>query len=201
MPPTRVCDADASRLCSGKQFAKLCARAAERDALTQARTRVGHQPATLPNCVVDVRLRTLAQYAPHIVPSKYVRCAAAGELWLAVTTLTPRNSDRLFCRITGRLIHTNEAAVLRQSEGKRFQLQLSACTPHFAPFVSLLCSHGARQNSCVQAWGSSTRRHPLTRATPRRELLHPMTQVQRLPSGRRRRTCSRPSRKRRTRMA
>ena len=65
------------------------------------------------------------QYEPHIVPSAFVRCVACAP-FPASRSLQPARSDRLFCRITGRLVHMSEAAVLRHSEGKRFQTQLGA---------------------------------------------------------------------------
>ena len=66
------------------------------------------------------------QYEPHIVPSAFVRCVTCAPLVSATHAHCPARSDRLFCRITGRLVHMNEAAVLRHSEGKRFQTQLGA---------------------------------------------------------------------------
>ena len=59
------------------------------------------------------------------MPSAFVRCVTCVVLPCRALTL-PARSDRLFCRITGRLVHMNEAAVLRHSEGKRFQTQLGA---------------------------------------------------------------------------
>jgi hypothetical protein len=48
----------------------------------------------------------------------------------------------LFCRITGRLVHANEAAVLRHSEGKRFLSQLGARSRRRSAWG---CARGARR--------------------------------------------------------
>ena len=101
---------------------KLRARAAELQALKQVRRTQAHGAAYAlrsPACALSTTVRA-AYCAVRVCEVRHV-CASP-----LPRAHCPARSDRLFCRITGRLVHMNEAAVLRHSEGKRFQTQLGA---------------------------------------------------------------------------
>ena len=70
------------------------------------------------------------------MPSKYHTCVHAAsvvallQLFSGLTArLAVARRDKLFCRITGRLVTMKEEAVVQHSSGKRFQICFGASTP------------------------------------------------------------------------
>ena len=57
----------------------------------------------------DKHMESLKEFEPHIVRSKY-------------------HPDKLFCRITGRLVQAKESSVVQHSTGKRFERGIELLT-------------------------------------------------------------------------
>ena len=103
-------------------------------------------PDSEPGCDGAIR----SQYEPYLGQSKYLK-------------------DKLFCRITGRYVAKTEAAVVRHSDGRRFNTGVGAPTPCAA--TSRVCPRCKESRSITRETASKTDVTFLAWRTPHEQLL------------------------------